>query len=369
MCDASCRRSRGRGTRRRVCVAIVACGLASAALQAAASTHTTQFEKTTYLDHIRYLASDDLNGRGLGEPGLDRAAEYVAEGFEAFGARPGGQDGTYFQPFEAQVRRGNGLLAWLFQSKKAGARNVIGLVPGAGPLAHQYVIVGAHYDHLGTRTAPASRDGKQLAPRLTVYNGADDNASGTAGLLELARHFGAYGREEGSRRSLLLIAFSAEEQGLLGSWHFVAHPTVPLDEVVAYVNLDMIGRMNGGPLNVYGTQTAREFPQLLRSASRRFGMALEMPLGAAGLSDHVPFYVSRIPVLHFYSGTHRDLHRPTDDTERINAPDAVRILDVVCRLTDDLLTAEAPPKFQAGSDMGRATAPSGATRHQATSKR
>ncbi len=194
------------------------------------------------------------------------------------------------------------------------AYNVVGKLEGRDPLlADEVIVVGAHYDHLGLG-GPGS-----MAPEEEVpHNGADDNASGTAVLLGLAKYFGA-DRGRLPARSLVFVAFSAEEMGLIGSEYFVSHPPFALDEVMAMVNFDMVGRLRDNKVQVFGTETAEEFPALLDSLDAESPLVLSHVGDGYGPSDQTSFYAREIPVLHMFTGTHSQYHRPDDDWQLINA--------------------------------------------------
>ncbi len=229
--------------------------------------------------------------------------------------------------------------------ERGTARNVIGVIRGTGLLADEYVVIGAHYDHLG-RTIPrgphpTSQPG-DLKPE--IHNGADDNASGVAGLIELARIFAAHAAP---RRSILFIAFSGEEMGLLGSMHFVNHPAVPLDHIIAMLNMDMIGRLRKDQLQVFGIRTAREFAPLVERESGVLGFDLKTSAGGFGPSDHTSFYSKKIPVLHFFTGVHEDYHRPGDDTDKINAPGGARVVQLIYRIAQAIIAAPSRPAYVA----------------------
>ena len=195
----------------------------------------------------------------------------------------------------------------------AEARNVAALLPGADPdHAREYVIVGAHYDHLGF-----GGDGSLAPDARTVHNGADDNASGVAATIEIARRLA-----EGPplARGVLFLAFTGEEKGLWGSARFVAEPTVPLDEATAMLNFDMVGRMQDRSLTIFGTGTAEEWGDVLDAAHADMSapLALAHVADGYGPSDHSSFYAEGIPVLHFFTNTHEDYHRTSDDWEKVN---------------------------------------------------
>ncbi len=197
---------------------------------------------------------------------------------------------------------------------RVDAYNIVGKLAGSDPAkADEVIVVGAHYDHLGMG-GPGS-----LAPDVeTPHNGADDNASGTALLLGLAEYF-AHHAEARPARSLVFVAFSAEEMGLLGSEHFASNPPFPFEQVAAMINFDMVGRLREGNLQVFGTETAEEFPALLDSLDAASPLALSRVGDGYGPSDQTSFYAREIPVLHLFTGTHSEYHGPEDDWQLINA--------------------------------------------------
>ena len=212
-------------------------------------------------------------------------------------------------------------------------RNVMGFIPGQ---TEKIIILGAHYDHLGL----GSRN--SLAPDLRgqIHNGADDNASGTAGLLQLAREFS----KTFPRRGLLFMAFAGEEMGLLGSRYYAEHPTMPLEDSIAMLNMDMIGRSDGDLL-IGGVGTAAEFKTLLDEIQETSSLEFSYSDTSRGSSDHVSFAAKRVPVLFFFSGLHSDYHRPSDDWERINVDNTREIIDVVRRTVDELAIFQEPLEF------------------------
>jgi hypothetical protein len=218
----------------------------------------------------------------------------------------------------------------------AEARNVVAVLPGASPLLRdEYVVVGAHYDHLGL-----GGEGSLAPDETAVHNGADDNASGTAALVEIARTLVS---GPGPGRSVLFIAFTGEERGLWGSAHFVAEPTVALEDVVAMLNLDMVGRVVDDAVTVFGVGTASEWSAVIERANAQMARPLriaEAPDGY-GPSDHSSFYGKGIPVLHFFSNTHEDYHRPSDDWEKINVDGLERVVELTARVAERLATGGA----------------------------
>ena len=214
------------------------------------------------------------------------------------------------------------------------ARNVVALLPGSDPdLEDEVIVVGAHYDHLGMGGAGS------LAPGVReIHNGADDNASGTAALLEVARRLAS---GPAPRRPVLFVAFSGEERGLLGSGHFVAEPTVPLDDAVAMLNMDMVGRLRDNRLTVFGVGTAPEWTGLLEAANTSLTRPFELILSPDGYgpSDHSSFYGAGIPVLHFFTNTHAEYHRPEDDVATLDVPGLGRVAQLVTAVAGELAGA------------------------------
>jgi hypothetical protein len=279
---------------------------------------------------IAYLADDRLEGRGTGTAGNDSAAVWIARRLVALRLRPVEVDtgrseclrrpvpracGTFLQRFVARGAE----LAHAGKPEGVPTQNVVGIVPGREPtMAGEYVVIGAHYDHLGRSPADA------LDPEAkdAIRNGADDNASGTAAVLELARRFAA----RPARRPIVVALFSGEELGLLGSQWLVEHPPVPLDSVVAMVNFDMVGRLRGDRLIVYGTGTARELPAILDSVNATSQLELNEVPDGFGPSDQSSFYAKGIPVLHFFTDLHEDYHRATDDVAKIDAAGEARVV-------------------------------------------
>jgi hypothetical protein len=211
------------------------------------------------------------------------------------------------------------------------SRNVAGVLPGSDPLLKdEYVVIGAHYDHLGYGQTGSLYRGEE--PR--IHNGADDNASGTAAMLEMAEKFASL---RGSlKRSYIFVAFSGEELGSIGSSYFVKNSPVPTEKMVAMINLDMVGRLReDSTLIVYGTGTSSRWKDLLNELNRTYRFKLSFHDEGFGPSDHSSFYAKKIPVLFFFTGTHSDYHRPTDDPEKINAEGE----EAVTRLAFDVAAA------------------------------
>jgi hypothetical protein len=227
------------------------------------------------------------------------------------------------------------------ERKQVTTRNVVGVLEGAGPLAEETVVVGAHYDHLGRG---GLLSGSLAFLSKDIHNGADDNASGTALVLELARRLAR--RPDPLPRRVVFVAFSGEERGLLGSKHYVEHPLYPLASTVLMANFDMVGRLNGNnELTLYGTGTTPGLDLLVDALGRSAGFTVKKIAEGHGPSDQESFYLKNIPVVFAFTGTHRDYHRPSDDTERINFAGMARIADLAELLLLDVARRPQRPEF------------------------
>lgn len=274
------------------------------------------------------LSADAMEGRGTGTAGNDSAAAYIARRFDALKLVPLVRRGDaatcaadsasdacapgYLQPFSARS---------VLTTHAAGAaptQNVVAMVPGRdAALRGHYVVIGAHFDHLGRSSASAMDPEKGNA----IRSGADDNASGTAMVMELARLFA----RNPARRSIVFVAFSGEELGLLGSQWFVEHAPVPMDSVSAMLNFDMVGRLQNDRLTVYGVATATGMRALVDSANLTPPLSLIAQGDGFGASDHSSFYAKGIPVLHFFTGIHEQYHRATDKADLVSAGGMARV--------------------------------------------
>lgn len=269
------------------------------------------------LADVRFLAADSQEGRGVGTAGLERAGTYIRDGFARAGLRVSFQDFTIPADAPAVLHTTLGGTA---------TRNVVAIIPGSSrALRGEMVVVGAHYDHLGLGGFGA------LDPDSTgrVHNGADDNASGTAALLEIGRSLA----RRHPARTVVLVAFSGEELGTLGSSYFVHHSLPqPIDSLYAMLNLDMVGRLRNARLQALGAGTAREFPALLDSLNTLPRFDLQASGDGWGPSDHAVFYATRHPVLQFFTGLHEDYHRSTDDWDKLNVAGIAQVAEFVADL-------------------------------------
>jgi len=314
---------------RSVILAVALCSGPAAGLRG--QTATPPVERV--LEDVRFLASDSLQGRLTGTPQADTAAAYVARRFAQVGlqASPRGwfQDFVIARDAPSAVRAGIGGVT---------GRNVIGVLPGREPgLRNQIVVVGAHYDHLGLgRFGTLDPDSAGI-----IHNGADDNASGVAALMRIAGILAA----APPPRTVVFIAFSGEEEGLLGSSYYVRNPIFPMSSVVAMVNLDMVGRLRNDRLLVYGSATATEFPALLDSLNASAGFALHYQGDGHGPSDQSSFYDAGKPVLHLFTDLHEDYHRTGDDWWKVSGEGILRVADFTAAVVRAIATRPEPPTY------------------------
>ena len=276
--------------------------------------------------HIKFLASDSLQGRESGTEFEAIAANYIIQAFEQYGVEAKGDDGTFLQAFTINVARlTNPHASDDTEGERRVANNIVGWIPGRSKT--DYIIIGAHYDHLGYGSFGSLYRGN--TPR--IHNGADDNASGTAGLLELVHYFSKNPPED----NLLLLAFSGEEMGLLGSAHYVKEPTIDLAKAKAMINLDMIGRMSDKNLLIFGIGTTPKWSKLAKAVNED-SLNLNLIEDGTGASDHTSFYYKKIPVLHYFTGTHSDYHRPSDDLAYIEEEGLELVVTHVAKMVDAL---------------------------------
>ena len=208
--------------------------------------------------------------------------------------------------------------------------NVIGYLDKAAPYT---IVIGAHYDHLGHAEYGSSLHAGDPA----IHNGADDNASGTAALIELARYFS---QSKANKYNFLFMGFSGEELGLLGSAYFAKNPTIPLESVAAMLNMDMVGKLDSQSrqLGVLGVGTSPVWPDLV--AAQAGDLKLKTSASGTGASDHTSFYLQNLPVLHFFTGTHSDYHKPSDDPEKLNYSGMADVVNYIIRVINGLETGD-----------------------------
>jgi Peptidase family M28/PDZ domain len=288
----------------------------------------SQINVSTIQSHIKVLSSDSLEGRGTGTAGEKLALSYIQTQWKQMGLKPKGDGHLYTQkfPFKGGAH-GTGV--------GGTAYNLVGYIDNN---AANTVVIGAHYDHLGLGNQGSSLDAN---PQNKIHNGADDNASGVAGVIELARHFQNNKVKEST--NFLFLCFSGEELGLHGSKYFTENPTIDLSKVTYMINMDMIGRLDPTTKNVAvsGTGTSPVWETLLKSLSTE-KLQIKTDSAGVGPSDHASFYLKNIPVLHFFTGSHSDYHKPTDDIEKINFEGEEEILQLIIKLIEKL---EKQPKL------------------------
>jgi Zn-dependent M28 family amino/carboxypeptidase len=262
-------------------------------------------------EDVSVLASDSLNGRKTGSTDEKKAAEYIAKRFKDLGLQPKGTDG-YFQKFTFKASKNPHQEAEFTSEENDSTQTAENVIAYLDNKAENTVVIGAHYDHLGMGGENSLfREGE------AIHNGADDNASGVAMMLHLADSLRFDSAQRPKQNNYLFIAFSGEEEGLLGSNYFVKNPTIDTKKVTYMLNMDMVGRLNAeNTLAVYGVGTSPVLKQAVNANAGDLNIA-ENESGV-GPSDHTSFYLADIPVLHFFTGQHEDYHKPSDDTEKVN---------------------------------------------------
>lgn len=276
-------------------------------------------------EDVAFLADDALEGRETGTAGEKKAAAYIADRFKELGLENAGTDG-YYQDFNFKPKTDpHSAVSYSTNptDSTVTGRNVLGFMDNN---AKETIIIGAHYDHLGY-----GADGSLHRGEKAIHNGADDNASGVAVMLDLAAKL----KNKNTANNYLFMAFSGEEMGLLGSNYFVKNATLNLDSVNYMINLDMVGRLKkDSTLAVYGVGTTPIFKQVLSAHNDKFKL-VENESGV-GPSDHTSFYLNDIPVLHFFTGQHEDYHRPGDDADKLNYDGMNLVSDYIFDIITDL---------------------------------
>ena len=284
------------------------CGLALLLLLSSmAYAQSPQQERLT--KHVYFLASDSLKGRNAGSDDADKAAKYIVQQFEAMGVEPYFKEG-YYQPFE-----------------KYGTntyKNIVGVIPGNDPvLKNEYIIIGAHYDHLGVKNEK-------------VYNGADDNASGTATVIEMARIL--KDRQSQLKRSVIVVAFDAEEKGLWGSNHLAE--TLDLSKIKLMMSIDMVGWLHKGKtLRLHGAATIKDGKKLLKEEAQKMQLdinAYDFETSVFGATDTRGFAMKNVPTLYVTTGLKSPYHKPEDDAELIDYQGMDRITSYLADVTESL---------------------------------
>ena len=278
--------------------------------------------------HITYLASDNLEGRGTGSKGEQKAAKYIAKQFKKMGLKPAGTEGAFFHEYSFK-KLSNPHGAEEPNQTPIKSQNVAGFLDNGADVT---IIVGAHYDHLGLghdkNSLDANPDGK-------IHNGADDNASGTAGVIELARFFSNNHKKEPF--NFLFVCFSGEELGLIGSKKFAETPSVSVDKINYMVNMDMIGRYRADKgLIVHGYGTSPLWGKMLEIIPTDIKIIPDS--SGVGPSDFTSFYLKNLPVLGFFTGQHSNYHKPSDDANLINYEGEKHVLAYIARIIEATCT-------------------------------
>lgn len=319
--------------RRPLAIAALTCGLLSAlsgsrALAAEANAAAAAMESITVekvQNFVNILADDSFEGRATGSRGGRVAGTYLGEQFQKQNLQGAGTNGGYYQLFGA------------------GSRNILARIEGRDPeLKREFVIVMGHYDHVGYGSRSNSN-----GPLGQIHNGADDNASGVAGVLETAEAFNRL--PQPPRRSVIFALWDGEEVGLLGSKYWIDHPTVPLAQVAAAANVDMIGRLRNDRVVIYGDRTSYGWRELLSRENEPLGLLLDFDWLMKADSDHHPFFAAGLPIIMLHTGLHDDYHRPSDKAEKINSAGLQRVAQLLFRVAFDLADADTRLKFRAAS--------------------
>ncbi|MFM8849094.1 MAG: M20/M25/M40 family metallo-hydrolase [Cytophagales bacterium] len=286
------------------------------------TTACAQTSPQNILRHIKVLSNDSLEGRGTGSAGEKLALAYIQSQWRELKLIPKGDGNTYTQKFAFKSgMHGSG--------EEGTSYNLAGYIDNHAPYT---IVIGAHHDHLGLGLESGSLDAN---PKNKIHNGADDNASGVAGVIELARYF--QNNKQKEKYNFLFLCFGGEELGLYGSKYYSENPTIDLAKVNLMINLDMVGRLdptNKG-LMVSGSGTSAAFEPLLKNLSNN-QVQIKTDSSGMGPSDHTSFYLKNIPVLHFFTGSHSDYHKPSDDWEKINSKGEQDVLNVIVRLIEQL---------------------------------
>ena len=277
-------------------------------------------------DDVSFLADDKLEGRGTGTAGEKAAAAYISDRFKDLGLTGKGTEG-YLQEFTFKPKTDPHSEAEFTEMKEDSTITGVNVLGFLDNKAEKTIIIGAHYDHLGYGGDGSLYRGEGAA----IHNGADDNASGVAIMLNLAAKL----KQTNTSNNYLFMAFSGEEMGLLGSNYFVKNATIDTETINYMFNMDMVGRLKAdSTLAVYGTGTSPIFKQTVTANNDKFKI-VEHESGV-GPSDHTSFYLNDIPVLHFFTGQHEDYHKPSDDSEKLNYPGMELISDYIYTLISDL---------------------------------
>ncbi len=309
---------------------LLAASPANAAESAARAAALESVNTTDLRRHIDFLAADTLEGREAGTRGGMAAAGYLVDQLRQLKLHGGAADGAFHQ------------------AVPTGGRNILALVPGGDEkLRHEVIVVGAHYDHVGYGNRRNSN-----GPIGLIHNGADDNASGTSGLMEIAEALARL--PQPPRRTILLAWWDGEEAGLYGSKHWVANPTLggsaqAKDRVKLAFNMDMIGRLRNDRVEITGVRSAHGLRRWISQQNAEPALSLDFQWENKSNSDHAPFYEASIPIIMLHTGLHDDYHRPSDDVEKLNSDGMQRVARLMLSLVLDAADADTLPAFRSAS--------------------
>ena len=294
----------------------------------------SEITKSELKEHIQFLTADKNVGRYPGGKLNKKVVKYLQKQFKKSGIKPFSK--KYTQEFHVKLRTKKGQPA----KPEVKTWNVVGFIEGSDPkLKNEYIVIGAHYDHLGMGGGPSSKSKK-----VEIHHGADDNASGTSALLEIGEKLVA--NKSKLKRSVLLLAFGAEEQGLKGSRYFVENPVVPLSQIKLMLNMDMVGRLNNAN-QVYmgGAGTFPNGQELMKKLGPPLGLSPVVHAGSVGGSDHVSFYRKKVSVLGLHTGGHPQYHTPEDTIDLINFEGQKKVCEYIYNAIIEVAGTDYPMKF------------------------
>lgn len=299
----------------------------------ALATLTPAFSAYRMIQTIEFLASDKLKGRGLGTNELDEAANFIAENFKQYGLLPASDDGTYLQKWQQNV----------LDKKDVKLSNIIGMIKGTNPKISDAVVLSAHYDHLGLGWPDVKKGNTGK-----IHNGADDNASGVAVMLEIAK---SLGKSAKPARTIIFVAFTGEEAGLVGSKYFVNnYKKYNTQNIMANLNLDTVGRLYDNKLMVLNSDTAKEWKFIFMGADYTTGIATQIVTQDLDASDQVSFINEGIPAVQiFFSGIKSDYHIPLDTANKIDSAGLVKVATIVKEVIEYLAERTEPMPFTGNS--------------------
>lgn len=295
-------------------------------------------DASAYMQDVETLCDPKMEGRDAGTTGIDLARDFMVDRFKSLGLRPAfviDGEPSYTQPFELRMGKDDA-----GEVINATVENVGALLPGRGDLKDEVVVIGGHYDHVGYgHIGSRAKDQKG-----TIHPGADDNASGTAGVLALAEHFAlVQNNDTAPRRTILFTGFAGEERGLLGSRYMTTRPdqyNFDAEQINGMINLDMIGRLRNGELYIFTDATGKQWRDWIKDANTEIGLNLKWDVRPPGGSDHSLFIAAGAPAVFFNTWLHDDYHTPADTPDKINAEGAIKVLQLVATLAERAATEQ-----------------------------